>query len=76
MLSTRGAFLSAPGKPGVKVTEGTLKLNGLEIVPDTGVKILLGTRTKSIDTTGGVTVQLRSGNSVIKLWHGELHIDL
>ena len=76
MLSTRGAFLSAPGKPGVKVTEGTLKLNGLEVVPDAGVKILLGTRTKSIDTTGGVTVQLRAGNSVIKLWHGELHIDL
>ncbi|NLT05455.1 MAG: hypothetical protein GXY03_04000 [Solirubrobacterales bacterium] len=71
-----GCLLTAPGRPGVVVSEGTLKLNGLEIVPDAGVKILVGARQRTIDTTGTVTVQLRAGGGPIVLFRGELHIRL
>ena len=55
MLSQRGAFLSVPGKPGIKATEGTFDLNGLEIVPDAGVKVQMSTKSgaKTIDSVNG-----------------------
>ena len=76
ILTDRGCYLGAIGKPGVKATEGSIRLNGLEIVPDAGVRILLGTREKTIDTTGKVTVQLRADGGPIVLFHGELHVKL
>lgn len=75
VLADQGCLLSAPGKA-AKVSEGPIRLNGLEIIPDTGVKILLGTREKTIDTTGRVTVQLSNGDDPIVLFKGELHIRL
>lgn len=80
MLSQRGTFLSVPGKAGIKATEGSFLLNGLEIVPDAGVRVQMSTRSgaKTIDSVNGrVTVQLRAGGSEpIVLYRGELHIEL
>ena len=76
-----GCFSPVAGKPGLKITSGAFKLNGLEIVPDAGVKVEVSTSSgaKTIDSVGGngqVTVQLRTGSGPIVLWHGELHIKL
>jgi hypothetical protein len=73
-----GCFLHGTGaKAKVSVTTGTLRLNGLQIVPDTGVKILIDARGHKLDTTGSVSVNLVSpGIPTITLWHGELHVDL
>lgn len=76
LVSPEGCLLSAAGKQATKVSEGMLKLNGLEIVPDAGVKLLLGTRARTIDSTGRVTVQLRASGGPIVLFRGELHIKL
>ncbi len=76
-----GCFAPVAGKPGLKITSGAFKLNGLEIVPDAGVKVEVSTSSgpKTIDSVGGkgeVTVQLRTGSGPIVLFHGELHIKL
>jgi len=80
-----GCFSPVPGEKGVKVSDGTLKLNGLEIVPDPGVKIRIDTKgKKAIDTVtasgkpGKVTVQIRvkGGASPIVLFRGPLHLEL
>lgn len=76
MLSPEGCLLSAAGRQATKVTEGMLKLNGLEIIPEAGAKLLLGTRERTIDSTGKVTVQLRAPGGPIVLFRGELHIKL
>jgi hypothetical protein len=77
VLSEEGCLLGVAGQANVKVSEGILRLNGLEIVPDAGVKIMLNARERSINTTGKVTVQLRApGIEPIVLWHEELHINL
>lgn len=75
MLADEGCLLSASGKA-AKVSEGPIRLNGLEIIPDAGVKLLLGTREKTIDSTGRVTVQLSNGGDPIVLFRGELHLRL
>jgi hypothetical protein len=70
-----GCLLGVQGQAGTKVSEGTLRLNGLELVPDPGVKIILNARQRTIDSTGGVTVQLRAGGlPPIVLTHAELHL--
>jgi hypothetical protein len=76
ILSEGACLPNAAGKKGVKVSEGTLRLNGLEIVPDANVRILLSAKDRTIDTTGRVTVQLRAPNGPIVLFRGELHIKL
>ncbi len=75
VLAQEGCLLSAAGKA-AKVSEGPIRLNGLEIIPDAGVRVLLGTREKTIDTTGRVTVQIRGPEGPIVLYHGELHLRL
>ena len=77
VLADGGCLLSAAGRAGVKVSEGTLRLNGLEIVPEGSARILLDARARTIDTTGTVRVQLRApGISPIVLFRGELHVNL
>jgi hypothetical protein len=72
-----GCLLGVKGKPDVKVAEGTFKLNGLEIVPDPGSKILLNARAHTIDTVGMVRVELNAPDiPTIVLYHNELHIAL
>ena len=70
-----GCLLGVQGQAGTKVSEGTLRLNGLELVPDPGVKIVLNARARTIDSTGGVTVQLRAaGLPPVVLDHAVLHL--
>lgn len=72
-----GCLLSAAGRAGVKVSEGPLRLNGLEIVPEGSARILLNARARTIDTSGTVRVQLRApGIEPIVLFRGELHLSL
>jgi len=77
VLADGGCLLSAAGRPGVKVSEGMLRLNGLEVVPEGNARILLNARARTIDTTGAVRVQLRApGIDPIVLFRGELHLSL
>jgi hypothetical protein len=77
VVTPEGCLLGVAGRPGVRVSEGTIHLNGLEIVPDAGAKILLNARARTIDTIGRVTVQLHApGVPPVVLMHGELHLRL
>ena len=73
-----GCFLHGTGSAArMDVTTGPLNLNGLQIVPDAGVKILIDPRAHTLDTTGTVSVELSGGGvGPITLWHGELHVKL
>lgn len=77
VLADGGCLLNAAGRAGVKVSEGPLRLNGLEIVPEGSARILLNARARTIDTSGTVRVQLRApGVEPIVLFRGELHLSL
>ena len=69
-----GCFAHDPSNPNLDVTLGTLNLNGLQIVPDPGVRIGVDFRQHTIDTTGPVRVVLTAGGVNITLFHGALHI--
>jgi hypothetical protein len=74
VLLQDGCFLNAR-TGGVKVSEGTLRLNGLEIVPDAGVQLQIDVRAKTIRSTGTVTVLLRApGIPDITLFRGRLDL--
>jgi hypothetical protein len=78
-LAEGGCFLRDPRNPtsGAAVTDGEIRLNGLEVIPDAGVRIVINPRLHTIDTTGAVSVDLRApGIPDITLWHGELHVNL
>ncbi len=78
-LSEAGCFLRDPQHPqsGAAVTDGELRLNGLQIIPDAGVRVVIDPHARTIDTTGDVSVVLRGlGIGDITLWHGELHVRL
>ena len=75
--SPEGCLLGVQGQPGTKVSEGTVRLNGLEVVPDPGVKIIMNARTRTLDTTGVAEVQARTpGISPVVLARGELHLKI
>jgi hypothetical protein len=69
-----GCFAHDPSNPNLDVTLGTLNLNGLQIIPDPGVRIGIDFRQHTIDTTGPVRVVLTAGGVNITLFHGALHI--
>jgi hypothetical protein len=76
-LATAGCFLRDPKNPsgGAAVAQSTVRLNGLDIVPDAGSRILIDPRAHSIDTEGSVRVQLTgAATGPITLWHGALHV--
>ena len=78
-LSEAGCFLRDPQHPqsGAAVTDGELRINGLQIIPDAGVRVVIDPHARTIDTTGNVSVVLRGlGIGDITLWHGELHVKL
>ena len=78
-LSEAGCFLRDPQHPqsGAAVTDGELRLNGLQIIPDAGVRVVIDPHARTIDTTGDVSVVLRGlGIGDVTLWHGELHVRL
>jgi len=77
VLADGGCLLNAAGRRGVKVSEGPLRLNGLEVIPEGSARILLNARARTIDTTGTVRVQLRApGIEPVVLFRGELHLSL
>jgi hypothetical protein len=71
-----GCYLNAAtGR--AKVSTGPVRLNGLEIVPDPGVQVIIDARARTIDTTGTVRVLLRArGVPEILLFRGRLNLRL
>lgn len=76
ILAQEGCLLGAVGKRGVKVSEGPLQLNGLELAPDPGVKIVVDPRARTIDTTGVATLLARGADHPVVIYRGELHLKL
>lgn len=79
VLSKAGCFVRDPANPesGAAVTSGEIRMNGLDIVPDPGVRIAIDPRKKTINTTGDVRVLLDgAGLGPITLWHQPLHAEL
>jgi hypothetical protein len=78
-IAQAGCFLRDPSDPtsGAAVSTGEIRLNGLQIIPDAGVKIVIDPKLHTINTTGSVSVVLRApGIGDITLFHGELHVNL
>jgi hypothetical protein len=78
-IAEAGCFLRDPKNPtsGAAIIQGEIRLNGLEIIPDAGVEIVIDPRQHTINTTGQVRVVLRApviGD--IQLYHGTLNISL
>jgi hypothetical protein len=76
--SAVGCFLHGTGeKSNYVVTGGELRIDGLRIVPDAGVKIILDPKALTINTTGAVSVMVSNSDvGDVVLWHGEIHRDL
>jgi hypothetical protein len=78
-IAEAGCFLRDPSNPasGAAIISGEIRLNGLEIIPDAGVQIVIDPRQHTINTTGEVRVVLRApGIGDITLYHQALHITL
>ena len=78
-LAEAGCFLRDPRNPtsGAAVIQGEVRLNGLEMIPDAGVQIVIDPRKHTINTTGAVRVVLRApGIGDITLYHGALNVNL
>jgi hypothetical protein len=78
-IAEAGCFLRDPSNPtsGAAVISGEIRLNGLEIIPDAGVQIVIDPRQHTINTTGDVRVVLRApGIGDITLYHQALHVSL
>lgn len=78
-IAEAGCFLRDPSNPtsGAAVIAGEIRLNGLEIIPDAGVQIVIDPRRHTINSTGSVRVVLRApGVGDITLWHQAIHADL
>ncbi len=86
---TFGVVRIAPGSPfacffkgtgrnaNVSVTNGEIDFNGMKIVPDDGVRILIDAARHTLDTTGPVQALVRGpGIGEVVLWHGPLHVEL
>jgi len=74
-----GCFLPSvdPAYRGAVVSEGEIDLNGLAIIPNAGVRIVIDPRRRTIDTTGDVRVVLRGGGlPELTLMRGQLHLRL
>ncbi len=72
-----GCFLHGTGSyTNDVVSDGELNLNGLRIVPDPGVQIIIDAHAHTLDTTGNVSVIAQGLGLSVTLWHGELHVKL
>ncbi|MCW3039316.1 MAG: hypothetical protein JWM31_1221 [Solirubrobacterales bacterium] len=77
--ATAGCFLRDPKNPsgGAAIAQSAVRLNGLDIVPESGVKIFLDPKGHTIDTSGAVQVIAQgAGSKPVILWHGPLHLKL
>ena len=78
-IAEAGCFLRDPSNPtsGAAIISGEIRLNGLEIIPDAGVQIVIDPRQHTINTTGAVRVVLRApGVGEVTLYHEALHVSL
>ncbi|HET9104818.1 MAG TPA: hypothetical protein VFN55_15815 [Solirubrobacteraceae bacterium] len=78
-LAEAGCWLRDPRHPtsGAAVIQGQVRLNGMELIPDAGVQIVIDPRQHTINSTGSVRVVLRAplvGD--ITLFYGTLNISL
>jgi hypothetical protein len=72
-----GCFLHGTGTyANDVVSDGELNINGLRIVPDPGVQIIINPHAHTLDTTGKVSVIAEGLGLSVTLWHGELHVQL
>ena len=72
-----GCFLHGTGSfANDVVSDGELNLNGLRIIPDPGVQIIIDAHAHTLDTTGKVSVIAQGLGLSVTLWHGELHVKL
>ncbi len=77
MDSQAGCFLHGTGgSAGVTVSTGEINLNGLHLVPDAGVSIMIDPRAHTVNTTGAVSVLLEGEGITVTLFHGALHLQL
>jgi hypothetical protein len=75
VAGSEGCFLRGSGAlASVRVSEGELDLNGLKIVPDAGVKVVIDPRKKQIFTTGDARIMLVGGPVSLTLWHGKVEL--
>ena len=78
-IAEAGCFLRDPSNPtsGAAIISSEIRLNGLEIIPDAGVQIVIDPRQHTINTTGEVRIVLRApGIGDITLYHQALHVSL
>ncbi len=78
LKAAAGCFLFGTGANSrVAVTGGEVRVNGLRIVPDAGVKIILDPKDLQIDTTGAVRVMVSNASiGDIVLFRGAIHRDI
>jgi len=77
--ATAGCFLRDPKNPtgGAAVAESAIRLNGLDIIPDPGVRMFIDPHAHTLITSGSVQVTAQGGGSnPVTLWHGPLHVEL
>ncbi|MEQ9337872.1 MAG: hypothetical protein RJQ03_11835, partial [Miltoncostaeaceae bacterium] len=73
-LTDEGCFLNAASGTG-KASLGPVRLNGLVIIPDPGVQVVIDPRRRTLDSTGGVRVLLRGrGLPEILLFRGRINV--
>jgi hypothetical protein len=70
-LARAGCFLSVQGRPAAKVSAGPVRINGLDLVPLGGARIVIDRRDRTIDVVGG-TVSVKLGD--IEIWRGGLNL--
>ncbi|HUO71261.1 MAG TPA: hypothetical protein VMU39_10825, partial [Solirubrobacteraceae bacterium] len=74
ILAQQGCFLTAAGQNGVRVSDGPIRINGVDVIPDPGTRILINARARTIDTIGPVSIRLTPiGDTAVEIFHGELH---
>ncbi len=71
-----GCFAKDKNNPDLDVSLGAINLNGLQIIPDAGVKIGINPKQHEIDTTGTVSVVLKGQGLNITLFRGKLDVKL
>ncbi len=71
-----GCYAHDKSNPDVDVSLGSINLNGLEIIPDVGVRIAINPKQHQIDTSGTVTVVLKGHGLNLTIFRGSLHVKL
>jgi len=74
IIAQQGCFLTAATQRGVRVSDGPIRINGVDVIPDSGTRILINAHARTIDTIGPVSIQLKPiGDTAVEIFHGELH---